>query len=297
MKRLEQGYHDGIPIADYIADPCPEPSASTGVILDMLNRSAKHAHLNHPRLGGALDSSSSRGDVGSAVHSLAFGGPPIEYVGEVVRKSGKDKTPFVPTDWKTTDAQEQRDAIRARGAIPLLECDRVHVEAAAASAKATLAELGDLGAMKLEQTMVWFDEEFGVWCRCRPDALPAAQQWDIDLKTCENADPASWIKSTLYSGGYDVQGMLRARGHDALTGRTRDPLYLLVEIAPPYASSLVALSPEAAEYGRMKVEAGLSLFAKRLKANEWPGYDKRIHYAEVPAYVRHDVAARLGVSL
>ena len=293
--RLQAGYHGDIAIADYVSDPCEAPSASTSTILNILNRSARHVHLNHPRLGGVSDGGSSRGDIGSAVHSLALGGPAVEYVGEVVRKSGKDKgLPFVPEDWKTADAQEQRDAIRARGGIPLLEHDRACVESAASSVKDLLAEFGP---MDLEQTMVWFDEEHGVWCRGRPDALPRTKQWDIDVKTCENADPASWIRSTLYSGGYDVQGMLRSRGHETLTGRTRDPLYVLVEIEPPYAASMVALSPEAMECARLKVDAGLALFAKHLKANDWPGYDRRIHYAEVPAYVRHDLAARLGVSL
>jgi PDDEXK-like domain of unknown function (DUF3799) len=283
------GYYSDVAMHDYVSDPAPEPSLSTGIVHALFFRTPSHAWQMHPRLGGAADQSSTRGDLGSAIHSLVLGGPRVEYVGEVTLRSGKNKgTRFVPTDWKTADAQEARDQLRATGAIPLLEHQRAAVEAAATNARRLLEQFG---AGSAEQTMVW-QHPNGVWCRGRADWLTDDGCFDIDLKSCDNADPATWIRQCLVSGGYDIQAALRICGHEALSGRTRDLLFLLVEISPPYAASLVGVGPQMLELARIKIETAASLWRRCLDSGEWPGYSTKIHWADAPAHMELDVQAR-----
>ena len=72
------GYHN-LSMSEYLADPCPQPSLSTGVVYDLLQRSPLHAHSGHPRLGGNLGEPTARGDLGSAIHSLVLGGHDVVY--------------------------------------------------------------------------------------------------------------------------------------------------------------------------------------------------------------------------
>ena len=290
MKRLDQGYHDAVPMADYIADPCPEPSLSTGVVFDLVKRSPLHAQYNHPRFGGAHDESTPRADIGSAVHSLAVGGAPVEYVTSVVRKTGPEKgKAFEPTDWMTSDAKDQREAIREAGGIPLLGCDRVSVETIVASAREGLAEFG---ALRFEQTMIWRDEKHGVWCRGRPDAISECGGYDLDLKTVENADPKAWADRVMGGAGYDVQMTLRGRGHEQLGGRTRDLVFLLVEISPPYGWSFVGVGQTRRDLANRKIELAMQKWKQCLATKRFPSYPKTIHWAEAPSYEVYDFEQR-----
>lgn len=290
---LEQGIHDGVPMADYIADAIsPEPSLSTGVAQALIERTPLHAWHEHPRLGGAKGDQSPRADLGSAVHTSILGGAPIEYVNEVVKLSGPDKgLAFVPTDWATKSAQEQRDAIYARGAIPMLPHQRATIEAATANAKAVLAAYGD---GKAEQTLLC--QYRGVWLRGRADYLTGDGQWDIDVKTVDNADPASWVKRVVFAGGLDIQAAIRCIGHEEITGRTRGMLWLLVEIEPPYAACVVAPGPAMLELAQRKVELSADRWRKCLAEQKWPGYRTDIHWADLPSYVEYDFEARRGAA-
>src|SRR3990167_1259095 len=70
------GIVDGLPIADYIKDPAPQPSLSASLAHVLLTRSPKHAWLAHPRLNPAWepDESEARQDIGTIVHALLLEG-------------------------------------------------------------------------------------------------------------------------------------------------------------------------------------------------------------------------------
>lgn len=290
MTAREQGIFSDVPMGDYIHDKIsPEPSLSTGVVTALIERSPLHAHHLHPRLGKAGNEATTRGEIGSAVHALVLGGAPIQYVSSVVRKSGPEKgQPFEPTDWMTSDAKEQRDAIRAAGGIPLLLNQRTLVETVAGQAKELLERR--FGAGRTEQTMLWHKGD--VWRRGRSDWLSDCGGFDVDLKTCDNAEQLAWIKSTLFSGGYDIQGALRVDGHEVLGGRTRDIVFLLVELEAPYATSLVALSTNAVESARRDIEHAARKWRRCLDSGVWPGYGDEIVYAEPPPWREWDRETR-----
>jgi len=265
---LQAGYHHDFPMARYLADPCPEASVSSGIVQALVDRSPLHARQIHPRLGGAGDSATARGDLGSAVHARILGGSEIVYA------------PVSLADWRTDAARTFRDKSRAAGKLPLLASQRDVVEAAAAAA---LKRLQSFGPGRSEVTMTW--QEGNVWCRARADWLPDDAPFDFDVKTTGSAAPRSWISTTLIRGKAMFQAALRARGHTALTGRTRDVVFLLVEIEPPFAVSLVGMEPALADYADRQVQMACKTWGRCLSSGRWPAYRDEIHYAELPGWL------------
>jgi hypothetical protein len=282
------GFHT-IPMADYVRDPAPQPSISTATVADLLYKTPLHAHHNHPRLGRAHVEHVGADDIGSAVHSTILGGPPVEYVSAVTKRSGKDAgVVFTPEDWRTQDAKDAKAEIMARGAIPMLEFQRRTIEAAALSARELLHTLG-LGG-DAEQTMLFQHE--GVWCRSRADYLIG--DFDVDVKTCDSADPSEWVRKCVVQNHYDIQAGLRSIGHKAL-GKPRKMLWLLVEIEPPFAASLVGVAPSMLALAERKATWAAQAWRKCLLEEKFPGYSRGIFWAEVQSYAEADFAQRTGI--
>jgi hypothetical protein len=271
---VEPGIYTDMPMDTYVGDPCPEPSVSTGVVCALSDRSPMHAHAEHPRFG-ALNSESSRADLGSAAHAVLLG--------------GEERIALVSADdWRTKVAREARDIARAEGKIPILALQSVTILKMAKSARDMLEKHGITG-YKTERTLIWQDAR-DVWCRSRPDIMHG-EECDpvVDYKTSSNADPMTWCKSTLFRGGYDNQAALVLRGLDKLIGQQeRQFLFLVQEIEPPFACSLIGCGPSVIANATQKVEAAIDLWYRCLKSGKFPGYDTRIHWAELPSYVQSD---------
>ena len=273
---LDAGIHDLVPMGHYVTDMLRnDPSLSTKIVRTLIERTPAHARTDHPRFGPSEGEVTRRGELGSAVHVSVTGGQAIEYVEDVARRSGKSKgETFVPTDWATKDAQEAAEAIRARGNLPMLPHHRGLIEGAADAIRRALAQFGP---GRFEQTLLW-QEVNGVWCRGRTDYVDDAGLFDIDFKTCNDANPAEWARFVMETGGYHYQAGLRMRGHERL-GRPRRVLFLLVELEPPHATSFVGLT----ELRRAEVDYDISravdLWHRCLTTGEWPAYGNRVLYA------------------
>ncbi|MFA7209692.1 MAG: PD-(D/E)XK nuclease-like domain-containing protein [Parcubacteria group bacterium] len=268
------GIYADVPMDIYVGDPCPSPSVSTSVVKALSDRSPLHAYNGHPRLGGK-SSESSRADLGSAAHAVLLGGAERIVVVDAA-------------DWRTKAAQLARDEAREAGRIPILAAQSDPILKMAASARAML-EFHGLNDLRAERTLLWEDAR-GVWCRSRPD-LMHGEECDpvIDYKTSTNADPMTWMKTTLFRGGYDCQSGLVLRGLDKLLGQQeRQFLFLVQEIEEPFACSLVGCGPSIVSHATQKVEAAIDLWYRCLKSGKFPGYDTRIHWAELPAYTQSD---------
>ena len=274
--RLPEGIHGAVPMADYIADPCEDPSLSTGVIKALNERSAAHAWLEHPRLGAAKDDGSNAADDGTAVHQLTLG--------------GDSRLVWIEADdYRTKDARVARDLARSQGRVPMLLKDRQRIELAAESAAAALHRKFPGG--KAEQTLIW--EEGGVWHRSRPDWVPP-EDYLVDLKTTSNADQGAWIKTTLNGANYDLQAVHGIAGMEKIEGRTRDFVFLLVELEEPFATSFVGLAPEYLDLARLKRAHAIKVWRECLSAKKWPAYSDEIHYAQLPTWKAFDFEARRG---
>src|SRR6266545_1839137 len=85
-----------------------QPSLSAGIASILINASPKHAWTAHPKLNPDYQPREDKKfDIGTVAHALLLQGA---NACEVVYAD----------DWRTKDAKEARDAIRASGRIPLL---------------------------------------------------------------------------------------------------------------------------------------------------------------------------------
>jgi hypothetical protein len=269
---LSPGVHQ-IASTDYHQDPCETPSLSASIAKVLVSQSPAHAKAAHPRLTPQPRDDDPRYDVGNAAHRLFLEGEAAVDV-------------FAYTDWRTKESKEARELARSHGRIPMLGGQWDECEAMVDALTMQLQELPIKPALfadgKAEQTLVW--EEDGVWCRSRLDWLRDDLTAIDDLKTVSRtADPAIWSK-TLYTAGYDVQASFYRRGVQAITGKTPDFRFVVVETTAPYAVSVISLSPEGWALADSKVEYAIHLWRDCLANDRFPGYPTQVCYAEPPGW-------------
>jgi hypothetical protein len=255
----------------YHGDPCDRPSLSASIAHILLDKSPLHAWYAHPRLNpDFVRKEEKKFDVGTAAHALLF----------------EDTQPAIidAPDWRTKKAQEERDEARAAGLTPLLAKQAVEVTAMVDAVRGQLDEL-DIDPPLFregtpEKTLVWEDTG-GVICRARVDYLHDDYTAIDDMKTAgRSANPFQWTRNTLWSIGADVQVGFNRRAVKKLTGQDAWFRYVVVETAPPYALSIVDLSPAALALADAKVEKAIAIWRRCLDTDVWPSYPQQVVSAE-----------------
>lgn len=280
---LAPGLHYSLPMADYVADPCAEPSLSASTVRLIVEKSPLAAWRAHPRLGGEPRDDSSVADIGSAAHSMVLEGADIiQVVAKVEKADGEE---IVPTAWATKDAKAARKKIRSEGRIPLLPHEAQPVYAMAkAAGKAIEAEVGKGSP---EVSIVW-RESNGIWCRARADWLPDdRKRAAVNYKTTKaSAEPNEFIRRTLFSSWYDVQAAFYLRGLAAVGEARPEYKFLVQEQDPPHDYSWIGLETgcEALDIAGKMVAKAIKLWGECLESGKWPGYRKHTHYADPPAW-------------
>lgn len=253
---------------EYHADPAPVPSLSSSIASILLNQSPQHAYLAHPRLNPFFErSSTSRFDLGSAAHMM------------LLERSNSKIVIVQADDWRTKAAKEARDAAQAQGNYAVLERQYNDIVEMVASAR------GYIGTTELsailrhgipEQSVFWQEGE--IWCRARPDMLSADQAVILDYKTSDSAAPEHFAKQ-IGRMNYDLQAEFYLRGVPNATF-----VFLVQEITPPYACSLISLSNAYREVGQLKVKRAIKIWSECMESQRWPGYTSKILYAEPKAW-------------
>src|SRR6266511_2450982 len=117
---MDAGEYKTLSIADYLADPAPEPSLSSSLAHLLLTASPRHAWMQHPRLNAnAEPRESATLDLGKAAHAVVLEGK--EEIIEIIHADS----------YRTKGAQAARLKARAMGKIPLLEEQAMIVDAMA----------------------------------------------------------------------------------------------------------------------------------------------------------------------
>lgn len=279
---LRPGIHELAELA-YHADPCDRPSLSSSIAHELCSTSPAHAWLAHPRLNPDWRPTVSDSfDVGTIAHKLLLGGDTVVEVLDV-------------PDFRTKAAQEARDAARAEGKVPLKAEQWESVQAMVAAAREQIAAYPVdpplLSDGRPELTLVW-DDPAGVACRARLDWLRDDYRAIDDLKTAHDANPEKWTSRAMFDNGYDVQAAFYLRGvvhhmrHDLglVVDRLPEFRFVVVEKTPPYTVTVASLAPSAWFLAERKVDYALNVWRRSVESGEWPGYERRVAYAEVPAW-------------
>lgn len=272
----EPGLYD-LDVADYMADPCPEPSLNNSLIGPLL-RAPAVAKAQHPRLNGTFKpaESSNRLDFGSVCHKLLLG-------------RGRDLAVLDFDDYRKNDAKDQRDAAHAAGKIPVLAKDHDRAQAMIMAARQQLTVDAFGPDIQTEVALIWRDTA-GCWGRNLIDALDTrAAIWECwDYKTTDMSarpeDPQ--LGTHVVSMGYDTQCAMQLRGlttvYPELGGRIKFRL-MFQETEDPYLISIVEPSAATMTIAAKKVDYAFNRFAECLQRKSWPGYTPGVvmlHHAD-----------------
>lgn len=277
-----------IPMADYLADPCPVPSLSSGAAHRLLACSPLHCWTQHPRLGGRGSSDNNASDMGSVTHDLLLGGEgkicvlnPEDYRSKPTKA---DPEGAIPVGFTNNAIRAARDEARANGLTPILAGAIAGARAMVEAARAFVAESEIAGVFddgESEVTMLWQEDE--TWFRARPDWLNHVGRVVLHYKTTKaSANPEPFSRGVMDSMGYDVSLGFYRRGFERLTQQQRDDWHHVIlcqEQTAPYACSLISLDRAAWAIADGKVERAIDIWRRCMKSGKWPGYSRNIHYA------------------
>lgn len=212
---------------------------------------------------------------------------------------GDESTKLVQVDaadWRTKAAKDARDEARAAGAVPVLTADYEVVTAMAAAIKAhpIASALLRPGAGEPEKSLLWQDDDSGVWRRARLDWLPHPVKGRRlivpDYKTCRSANPETFARSAA-DYGYHQQAAWYLDGIRALK-LGEDPAFVFIaqEKVAPYLVTVIELNETAMTIGRNLNRWAINTFKQCTETNTWPGYSEGIELVSLPAYYekRHD---------
>lgn len=245
------------------------------------------AYLSDPVLGGSLSHSGAKSLLPPGCPALfrwqQTHGRPDKAVFDfgraahrVVLGEGADIVRIDAPDWRSKDAQAQRDTARAAGKTPLLVKDALIVDdmAEALAGNPLAAELLTRPG-RSEVAAFARDAREDVMLRAKYDRLPDADGRKVlvtDYKTAPSADPGQFAKSA-WNYRYYMQApwyidLLRALDYaDEI-----EFLFIVQAKEPPYLSIVAELPHAAVRYGRARNREAIGIYADCLRRDEWPGY-------------------------
>ena len=273
-----------LPMARYLADPCPQPSLSSGACQTMITKSAQHVWASHPRLGGRVEDHSDASDIGTIAHDLLLGGEgricviePADYRSKPT-KDNPDGA--IPVGWTNGAIRAARDEARANGLTPILAGAMAGARTMANVARDFTAHseiAGVFDAGEGEASMLY--ERDGVWFRARPDWMNHERKIMLHYKTTTaTANPESFSRLAV-GAGYDVSLAFYRMVFEGLT-QQKDWQHVILaqEQSAPYACSLLSLDPAAWAIADDKVNRAVRAWSYCVKEDQWPAFSGSIHY-------------------
>jgi len=269
-----------IPMAMYLADPCPVPSLSSGCAFRLLNESPLHAWHSHPRLGGRSRDFSTTADTGTTAHDLLLGGE--GKICEIRPEEYPSKEGAIPIGWTNNAIRAARDQARANGLTPMLSGELVGVRAMVKAAREYVALSAIAGVFDSgESELTVISEDGDTILRTRPDWLNMKMGISLSYKTTKGKVSAAKFERMLDSEGYGFALMFYERALLAAVPEADRPrklrhVILAQEQSAPYACALYELSPAKAAIERSQVDRAIRLWANCLADNRWPGYSTSV---------------------
>ncbi len=279
------GVYDDIPAELYHADPVPGGSLSSSEARRLLPPSCP-ALFRHYKDHPQARTSTKALDFGSAAHAVVLEG---------------DESPLVEIDaenYRTKAAQQQRDAARAAGKVPLLprELETVRDMAAALRAHPLAAKL--LAHGSAERSLFWADPDTGVRRRARLDWHRERRGGRVivpDYKTAVSAEPRAFGRA-VREHGYHVQAAWYLDAIRALDLGGPDSAFVFIvqEKTAPYVVTVCELDADALALGAALSRRAIEIYQECTETGEWPGYSTDIAHISLPPWAADDLEAAHG---
>ena len=277
-----------MPATVYHADPCPEPSLSSGIAKLLVDNSPEHAFYAHPRLGALVDESdpSRPKEIGTAVHKLILG-------------QGRDLVVVEGDDWRSADAKAERKLAYKAGECPILRPDLDKAEAMADRALIRLAEVPDCEGFRdaPAEVVAIVRDRSGAWLRIMMDRFEHRGDHAIiwDVKTGDQSAAPQALGRRIESVGMEIQAAFYVRVAETLFPRLAGRIlfrWIFVENDEPHAAAVAEADNAGLHVGARKVAFALHRWNACIAAKQWPGYPARIIRAEYPEWAAKRWAER-----
>ena len=126
-----------------------------------------------------------------------------------------------------------------------------------------------LGGAVCEKELYWVDEETGVKCKCKPDAINRTVV--ADLKTANDISLRG-IRNSIFSYGYALQAAMIREGMRANNLGEMSSFWLIVaEKTAPFSIATYKLGEDFLEFGLAEFRRLLVIYKGCLEENIWPG--------------------------
>ncbi|WP_233867233.1 PD-(D/E)XK nuclease-like domain-containing protein [Paraburkholderia adhaesiva] len=259
------GRLDHLPATEYFSR---EAFSSSGV--KHLLRSAAHydAWRTAPR------EPSSEMAFGTVVHALVLEpdrAPPVAIAPECERRSNADKA-----TWNAFEA-----GLEGRIALKQAEFDRAQRVRDAVQGHPAAREL--LAGITSEVSLFWEDDEFGIPCKARLDAL-RGDGGIVDLKTTRNACADEFARSVARYA-YHAQAAHYSSGCEhVLDASPRFYAWVAIETEPPFGCACYVAGTDALCAGRDLVVEAARIYARARREGRWRGYPDTLQPLVMPSW-------------
>lgn len=133
---------------------------------------------------------------------------------------------------------------------------------------------------KPETSIFWRDES-GVECRCRPDFIHSSGVI-VDLKTTTDASPRGFAKSVA-EFRYHVQDAYYSNGYKHAFGELpKGFVFIAVEKKPPYAVGVYTLDDAAKIEGEIRFKENIETYKQALEQGVWNAFSPKIETLSLP---------------
>lgn len=276
------GIYRGVPNRVYHGPLTVEPSVSRSGLWKLFNKSPRHfwheSYLNPDR---PPEDEAEALVLGRAAHHVLLGEGAfrehfivrpetypegVEY-GDPIPHSAKLKPWNGNATWCKEWLADHKDDPRG-----ILKPD--HIETikgmAGGLSRDHMVQRGALQGL-VEHTLVYRDEETGVWIKTRPDVIPTTDDDVADLKTCADISDEG-LEKAIGRDGLFLQGAMTALSWRHVLGRELGAFnFVFVEKAAPYCVRTRELSRSEIELGITTFRTAVRLFAQCVANDDWPG--------------------------
>lgn len=263
-KITKPGIYD-MPMSWYHDDCCEGFSISSTGLRTVVLQSPHHFHANlvdaYPKDGQKQSFA-----VGTLVHCLVLGDEVFSKRFAVLDL----ETDF--TDFRKNAAKEWRDRQQQDGKYVITKADLVNAQYMAENlAKSPEAMMAMSGGV-VEKSLIWRDEETGIWLKSRPDMLPD-QGGISDLKTTNDASIIGCQRAvTKYR--YDMQMALAFEGVAQLVSpehaQDAEAYLIFVQTSAPFTVTPIKIDADAIYWARCWIRRALQTVKKCIDSAEWP---------------------------
>lgn len=260
------GFYPDLPLGDYFADPCPQPSLTRSAIVTLNTLTPAHMAYEHPRLTPDAERHAANAAMlrGELVHRLALG-------------KGRDFEIGDFADYRTKAAGEWKAEVLAQDRIPVLATKFAEAEVLADKAREAIERACNGADYETEVALIWQEPSaYGpIWCRALMDVWVPQLGRIIDLKITGTVASEDAMRVHFRKQGWHVQSRWYSRGVVAVApqwaGRV-DFQTLVVEAKPPHCHRAFRLDGEYATLADSQISEGIDFFAGCLSSFGWPGW-------------------------